>query len=364
MLVHDICSSMEAWAPLAWQESYDNSGLLTGNRSQKVTGVLVSFDCTEAVVEEAIAQGCNMIVAHHPILFKGIKQLTGRDYVERTLILAIKNDIAIYASHTNLDHAPKGVSYQLAQKLGLQSGKILRPMRDALRQLTYFVPEADAEQVRAALHAAGAGNIGEYAACSFSGAGTGRFTPSDAANPTIGQAGQAEEVAELKVDMLFPKHLESAVLSALFTSHPYEEVAYFVTSLGNSWQDVGAGFVGELPKALSASEFTSYVKEKLGLTYFRHTPWLGKSIKRIALCGGAGSFLLTDAIRAQADVYISGDFKYHEFFDAENHLTICDIGHYESEVMIKDTIHEYLSNNFSTFAVLKSMTHTNPVSLA
>jgi dinuclear metal center YbgI/SA1388 family protein len=305
-----------------------------------------------------------MIVAHHPILFKGIKQLTGRDYVERTLILAIKNDIAIYASHTNLDHAPKGVSYQLAQKLGLQSGKVLRPMRDALRQLTYFVPEADAEQVRAALHAAGAGNIGEYAACSFSGAGTGRFTPSDAANPTIGQAGQAEEVAELKVDMLFPKHLESAVLSALFTSHPYEEVAYFVTSLGNSWQDVGAGFVGELPKALSASEFTSYVKEKLGLTYFRHTPWLSKSIKRIALCGGAGSFLLTDAIRAQADVYISGDFKYHEFFDAENHLTICDIGHYESEVMIKDTIHEYLSNNFSTFAVLKSMTHTNPVSLA
>jgi putative NIF3 family GTP cyclohydrolase 1 type 2 len=164
--------------------------------------------------------------------------------------------------------------------------------------------------------------------------------------------------------MLYPKHLESAVLGTLFTSHPYEEVAYFVTSLGNSWQDVGAGFVGELPQAMSSSEFTSYVKEKLGLTYFRHTPWLGKSIKRIALCGGAGSFLLADAIHTQADVYISGDFKYHEFFDAENHLTICDIGHYESEVMIKDTIHEYLSNNFSTFAVLKSMTHTNPVSLA
>jgi dinuclear metal center YbgI/SA1388 family protein len=355
---------MEAWAPLAWQESYDNSGLLTGNRAQQVTGVLVSFDCTEAVVEEAISKGCNMIVAHHPILFKGIKQLTGRDYVERTLILAIKNDIAIYASHTNLDHAPKGVSYQLAQKLGLQAGKVLRPMRDALRQLTYFVPEADAEKVREALHAAGAGNIGEYSACSFSSAGTGRFTPSSQANPTIGQAGQAEEVGEVKVDMLYPKHLESAVLSTLFKAHPYEEVAYYSTSLGNSWQDVGAGFVGELPQAMSSSEFTSYVKEKLGLTYFRHTPWLGKSIKRIALCGGAGSFLLADAIHKQADVYISGDFKYHEFFEAENHLTICDIGHYESEVMIKDAIHEYLSNNFSTFAVLKSMTQTNPVSLA
>ena len=364
MLVHDICSSMEAWAPLAWQESYDNSGLLTGNRSQKVTGVLVSFDCTEEVVEEAIAKGCNVIVAHHPILFKGIKQLTGRDYVERTLILAIKNDIAIYASHTNLDHAPKGVSYHLAQKLGLQSGKVLRPMRDALRQLTYYVPEAAAEKVREALHAAGAGNIGEYSACSFSSSGTGRFTPSAAANPTIGQAGQSEEVAELKVDMLFPKHLESAVLGALFKSHPYEEVAYFITTLGNAWQDVGAGFVGELPVGLSATDFTLYLKEKLNLTYFRHTPWQGKLIKRIALCGGAGSFLLADAIRAQADVYISGDFKYHEFFDAENHLTICDIGHYESEVMIKDAMHEYLSNNFSTFAVLKSMTHTNPVSLA
>lgn len=355
---------MEAWAPLAWQESYDNSGLLTGNRSQKVTSILVSFDCTEAVVEEAIAKGCNMIVAHHPILFKGIKQLTGRDYVERTLILAIKNDIALYASHTNLDHAPKGVSYHLAQKLGLQAGKVLRPMRDALRQLTYFVPEADAEKVREALHAAGAGNIGEYSACSFSSVGTGRFTPSAVANPTIGQVGKSEEVAELKVDMLYPKHLESTVLGALFKAHPYEEVAYFVTSLGNSWQDVGAGFVGELPKPMSASDFTLYVKEKLGLAYFRHTPWLGKTIQRVALCGGAGSFLLADAIHAQADVYISGDFKYHMFFDAENHLTICDIGHYESEVMIKDAIHEYLSNNFSTFAVLKSMTQTNPVSLA
>jgi hypothetical protein len=237
-------------------------------------------------------------------------------------------------------------------------------MRDALRQLTYFVPEADAEKVRAALHAVGAGNIGEYSACSFSGAGTGRFTPSSQANPKIGQAGQAEEVAEVKVDMLYPKHLESAVLGTLFKAHPYEEVAYYCTSLGNSWQDVGAGFVGELTKPMSASDFTRYLKEKLNLNYFRHTPWLGKPIQRIALCGGAGSFLLADAIHTQADVYISGDFKYHEFFDAENHLTICDIGHYESEVMIKDTIHEYLSNNFSTFAVLKSMTHTNPVSLA
>jgi dinuclear metal center YbgI/SA1388 family protein len=364
MLVQDICSTMEAWAPLAWQASYDNAGLLTGNRLHKITGVLVSFDCTEAVVQEAISKQCNVIVAHHPIIFSGIKQLTGRDYVERTIILAIKHDIAIYASHTNLDHAPKGVSYQLAQKLGLQGGRVLRPMRDALCQLSYFVPTASAAEVRNALHAAGAGDIGNYTACSFSSEGLGRFTPRNEAKPTIGQVGKAEEVQELRVDMLFPKHLESSVISALVSAHPYEEVAYFITSLGNTWQEVGAGYVGELPQALDAEAFGALLKDKLSLTHFRHTAWVGRDIKRVALCGGAGSFLLADAKKANADVFISGDFKYHEFFDAENQCTICDIGHYESEVMIKDTIHEYLSNNFSTFAVLKSETNTNPVSFA
>jgi dinuclear metal center YbgI/SA1388 family protein len=364
MTVQDVCNSMETWAPLSWQESYDNAGLLCGSRSQPVSGVLISLDCTEAVIQEAIDKGCNLIVAHHPIVFKGLKSLTGKDYVERTMILAIKNDIAIYASHTNLDHAPKGVSYQLAQKLGLSDGRVLRPFKQALKQLTYFVPTDAAEVTRKALHAAGAGNIGNYTECSFSQEGTGRFTPKELANPTIGKSNQAEQVKEEQIQLIYPAHLESRILTALKASHPYEEVAYYMQGLDNTWDEVGSGYIAELPKAMEASSFSAYLKEQLGLSHFRHTAWLGRPIKRIAMCGGAGSFLLSDAIKAGADVFISGDFKYHEFFDAENHCTICDIGHYESEVMIKDAIHAYLSNNFSTFAVLKSMTNSNPVSYA
>ncbi len=364
MTVQDVCHSMETWAPLSWQESYDNAGLLCGSRNQVVTGVLISLDCTEAVVQEAIEKGCNMIVAHHPIVFKGLKSLTGKDYVERTMILAIKNDIAIYASHTNLDHAPQGVSFHLAKKLGLMNGQVLRPFKQALKQLSYFVPMESATKTREAIHAAGAGNIGNYSECSFSQTGTGRFTPNELANPTIGSAKKAEEVNEEQVQVIFPAHLEKGILAALFQAHPYEEVAYFVTSLDNTWNEVGSGYIAELPQALEAEQFSKHLKQSLGLSHFRHTAWLGRPIQRIAVCGGAGSFLLGDAIKAGADVYISGDFKYHEFFDAENHCTICDIGHYESEVMIKDAIHAYLSNNFSTFAVLKSMTNSNPVSYA
>jgi hypothetical protein len=230
--------------------------------------------------------------------------------------------------------------------------------------LTYFVPTDAAEATRAALHAAGAGNIGNYSECSFSQTGIGRFTPNDLANPSIGKSNQAEEVNEEQVQLIYPAHLERAILKALHTAHPYEEVAYYIQGLDNTWNEVGSGYVAELPEAMDATTFSTYLKGKLNLVHFRHTAWLGKPIKRIALCGGAGSFLLADAIKAGADVFISGDFKYHEFFDAENHCTICDIGHYESEVMIKDAIHAYLSNNFSTFAVLKSMTNSNPVSYA
>ncbi len=364
MTVQDVCHSMETWAPLSWQESYDNAGLLCGSRNQTVRGVLISLDCTEAVVQEAIDKGCNMIVAHHPIVFKGLKSLTGKNYVERTMILAIKNDIAIYASHTNLDHAPQGVSFHLANKLGLINGQVLRPFKQALKQLSYFVPKESAAKTREAIHAAGAGNIGNYSACSFSQTGTGRFTPNELANPTIGSAQKEEEVNEEQVQVIFPAHLEKVILEALFQAHPYEEVAYFVTSLDNTWNEVGSGYVAELPQAMDVEQFSKHLKQSLGLSHFRHTAWLGRPIQRIAVCGGAGSFLLGDAMKAGADVYISGDFKYHEFFDAENHCTICDIGHYESEVMIKDAIHAYLSNNFSTFAVLKSMTNSNPVSYA
>ncbi|CAM4138085.1 Nif3-like dinuclear metal center hexameric protein [Cytophagaceae bacterium 50C-KIRBA] len=363
MKLADVCRSMEQWAPLAWQESYDNAGLLVGDPATEVTGVLISLDCTEEVVDEAIQKGCNVIISHHPIVFKGLKSLTGKNYVERTVIKAIQHSVALYASHTNLDHAPKGVSYHLAQQLGVK-GKVLLPAENALKQISYYVPIAQQEEVRNALHAAGAGNIGEYAECSFAAEGLGRFTPSAEANPVIGLQGMATEVQEVKVDMIFPSHLESSIISTLKKVHPYEEVAYFIHSLANRWSEVGAGFIGELSEAMSGKDFIQFVKKSLGLSAIRHTPLLKKEIKKVALCGGAGSFLIPEAKRQGADVFLTGDLKYHEFFDGENTCMLCDIGHYESEVMIKDAIHAYLSNIFSNFAVLKSETLTNPVRYA
>jgi dinuclear metal center YbgI/SA1388 family protein len=360
MTVQDICTAMEEWAPLAWQESYDNAGLLVGNRQTPVKGVLISLDCTEAVVDEAITKGCNLIVSHHPIVFKGLKSLTGKNYVERTVIKAIQHNIALYASHTNLDHAPNGVSYQLAKKLGIE-GQVLKPFQDSLKSLIYFIPSAHEESVRMALHEAGAGNIGEYSSCSFTSDGTGRFTPSIHTNPFIGQANQPESVQEKKVEMIYPAHLESKILQALNQAHPYEEVSYFTYGLGNAWKEVGSGFIGKLPTEMSAEEFIRYIKSRLGIQQLRHTALLSKTISTVAVCGGAGSFLLGEAKKQGADAFISADFKYHEFFDAENTCVICDIGHYESEVMIKDAILDYLSNIFSTFAVLKSDIQTNPV---
>ena len=239
MQIREICQQMEAWAPLAWQESYDNAGLLVGDANATAKGVLISLDCTEEVVEEAIKKGCNLIISHHPIVFSGLKRFTGASYVERTVIKAIQNNIALYASHTNLDHAPKGVSYHLASKLGIQ-GQVMKPMQEALKALQYYVPASHEQSVREALHAAGAGNIGEYSSCSFTSEGTGRFQPSADANPHTGIANELSEVNEVKVEMVFPSYLSGEILAALKSAHPYEEVAYSVTSLDNSWQDVGA----------------------------------------------------------------------------------------------------------------------------
>jgi dinuclear metal center YbgI/SA1388 family protein len=363
MQIREICQQMEAWAPLAWQESYDNAGLLVGDANATAKGVLISLDCTEEVVEEAIKKGCNLIISHHPIVFSGLKRLTGANYVERTVIKAIQNNIALYASHTNLDHAPKGVSYHLASKLGIQ-GLVMKPMQEALKALQYYVPASHEQAVREALHAAGAGNIGEYSSCSFTSEGTGRFQPSSAANPHTGTANVLSELSEVKVEMIFPSHLYGQVIASLKSAHPYEEVAYSIYSLDNSWQDVGAGYIGLLENPLSPEAFLHFVKERLGLHALKHTALLEGPISKVAVCGGAGSFLIKEAIKQKADAYITSDIKYHEFFDAENQCLLIDVGHYESEVMIIDAVHDYLSKKISNFAVLKSETNTNPVRFA
>lgn len=359
--IQDILNVLERLAPLRYQESYDNAGLQTGDAQAEATGALVTLDCTEAVLDEALAKGCNLVVAHHPVIFKGLKSLTGRSYVERTIIKAIQHNIAIYASHTNLDNVLHGVNTKIADKLGLQNQRILVNKPQTLMQLVTFVPLPQTEQVLQALHQAGAGNIGEYSNCSFQVAGTGRFQPSDKARPTIGKPGRPEQVEENRVEVIFPAYLQGKMMAALQQAHPYEEVAHYLYNLENKNQEVGIGMIGDLTEALSEADFLAYLIAKMQLPGLRYTTIGSKNVRRVAVCGGAGSFLLNDAIKQGADAFVTGDFKYHEFFDAEGRILIADIGHYESEVYTKEIFYDTISKNFPNFAVLISEVNTNPV---
>lgn len=360
--IRDITNCLESLAPLAYQEEYDNAGLLVGNPQSEVTGIIVSLDCTEEVIDEALQKGANLVVAHHPIVFKGLKQFNGKNYVERAVIKAIKNDIAIYATHTNLDHVQNGVNYMIAERLGLINARILSPKKNLLKKLVTFVPLENTDSLLAALHRVGAGQIGAYSNCSFSVTGVGRFTPSDHANPYIGSPQKAEEVLENRIEMIFPSYIEHQLLQTLKETHPYEEIAYYISEISNINQEVGAGVIGILQEPEDEYAFLIHLKEAMNLRIIRHTPLLKKPIHKVAVCGGAGSFLLKDAIRQGADVFITSDYKYHEFFDADGKIIICDIGHYESEVYTKDLIISYLSEKFCNFAILKSEVNTNPVS--
>ncbi|HEV7350494.1 Nif3-like dinuclear metal center hexameric protein [Telluribacter sp.] len=357
----DVIRQLERLAPPAYQESYDNAGLLVGDPTAQVKGVLLTLDSTEAVVDEAIQRGCNVIVAHHPIVFKGLKKLTGRTYVERTVIKAIKNDVAIYSVHTNLDSVVNGVNWALANRLGLQHIRILAPKKQLLMKLTFFVPADHTQQVLEAVYGAGAGQIGEYSRCSFRTSGTGTFRPSEEANPTTGERGKDEEVQENRVEVLLPAYLEQAVVRAMRQAHPYEEVAYYLSALENENQEVGIGAVGELPDPMTATDFLTMLKKNMQTPVVKHTEPVHDQIRRVAVCGGVGSFLLPDAIRAGADAFVTADYKYHEFFDAENRILICDIGHYESEVNTKEVLYKYLSEKFGNFALCLSEVNTNPV---
>lgn len=360
-LIKEIITELEKLAPLPYQEDYDNAGLLVGSPQTTVTGILFTLDITEEIVEEAIAKQCNLVVAHHPIIFKGLKKLNGKNYVERTVIKAIKNDVALYATHTNLDHVVGGVNWQIAERLGLQNIKILAPKRQLLTQLAFFCPIENTQAVLDALFEAGAGAIGEYQHCSFRGEGLGTFLPGSNANPAIGSQGKLETVHEHRVEVMLPSHLQGQVLAALKRAHPYEEVAYYLTQLENENQEVGAGAIGELPEALDSHSFLWHLKDNMQADVVKHTEPTGKPIRRVAVCGGAGSFLLRNAIGAGADAFITADYKYHEFFDADGRIMICDIGHYESEVFTKNLLFNYISRKFSNFALCLSEVSTNPV---
>ncbi len=361
LTIQEITTYLEQLAPLQLQEDYDNAGLIIGNAHEKVTGVLVSLDCTEAVIQEAIDRSCNLVVAHHPIVFKGLKKITGRNYIERTVLMAIKNNIAIYAIHTNLDNVVGGVNFKIAAQLGLQNVSILSPKASQLMKLVVFTPVAHTESLLRALHAAGAGDIGNYSNCSFHTTGTGSFMPNQAANPTIGQANVQEEVLENRIEVVFPSYLQGKILTAMKAAHVYEEVAYYVSAINNQHQAVGSGAVGFLENEMNEVDFLQFLKEKMNVTVIRHTALLNKKIKKVALCGGAGGFLLNAAIGQKADIFITADYKYHEFFDADGHLIIADIGHFESEQYTKELLVEYLSKKITNFAVCLSKVATNPI---
>ena len=361
MKIKEITNYLESVAPLHYQESYDNAGLLVGDANREIDAALITLDCTEEVVEEAIENNCNLIIAHHPIIFSGLKKITGQNYVERTIIKAIKNDIAIYAIHTNLDNIKTGVSAKIAEILGVENCKILSPKKDLLRQLAVYCPVSDTEKVKEALFQAGAGDIGNYDECSFSAKGEGTFRANEGCDPHIGNIGERHTEKEEKIEVIFPKYKENTIISALKQAHPYEQVAYQIYILDNIYENVGAGIVGELAQKVDTNRFLEMLKTKMQTDCIRHTKLVKNQIKRVAICGGSGSFLLSNAICEKADIFITADFKYHEFFDGENDIIIADIGHFESEQFTKDLIYDLLNKKFSKFAVRLSKVNTNPI---
>lgn len=361
MKVKDITNYLEQLAPLAYQESYDNSGLLIGDPQQEVTGASITLDVTEAVIDEAIANGDNVIIAHHPLIFNGVKKLTGKHWVERCVIKAIQNKIALYAIHTNLDNIHTGVNRMIAEKLGLANLQVLNPKKDLLTKLVSFVPPENTQAVLDALYEAGGGEIGNYDHCSFKTEGTGSFRPGEKATPYVGTNNEDETVQENRIEIIFPSHISGKIIGALHKSHPYEEVAYYLTPLANKHQEVGSGMIGYLESPMDAEAFLKMLKSKMNTDCIRHTYICRKEIRKVALCGGAGSFLLNHAKSQGADIFITGDFKYHEFFEADDQIIIADIGHFESEQYTKDLLYDILSKKITNIAFRLSEVQTNPI---
>ncbi|WP_369047740.1 Nif3-like dinuclear metal center hexameric protein [Tenacibaculum sp. UWU-22] len=361
MIIRDVTNYIEELAPLSYAEDFDNVGLLVGSYTTKVTGVLVTLDTLEETVEEAIAKNCNLIVSFHPIIFSGLKKINGSNYVERTVLKAIKNDIAIYATHTALDNSKNGVSAKMCDVLELTNTQILIPKKGVIKKLTTYVPTSNANALRNQLFEVGGGNIGNYSNCSFNIEGKGSFKGNENSNPTIGKKGELIFEKETCITITFEDYLEKKILNTLFKHHPYEEVAYEIITLDNSNQNIGMGMLGELYKEMEEKEFLKFIKNTFKTGCVRHSKFINKPIKKVAVLGGAGSFAISHAIRAKADAYISADFKYHEFFKAENSILLADIGHYESEQFTKNLLVEYLTKKITNFAIVLSEKSTNPI---
>ncbi|AZQ45046.1 Nif3-like dinuclear metal center hexameric protein [Nonlabens ponticola] len=360
MQIRDITSALEELAPLQYAQDFDNVGLLVGNHQENVTGVLITLDCLESVVDEAIEKKCNLIVTFHPIIFSGLKHLRETDYVRRTVVKAIKNNIAIYATHTALDMAHGGVSHRMGSQLQLQNVKTLIPENGLLHKLSIHVPQDHLEIVREAIFQAGAGKISNYSDCSFTTSGTGTFQPGEQSQPFSGKSGQRSTVDEYNLEVILLPHKKKEILSAMQDTHPYEEISYQIIKLENEYNRIGMGAIGELPNAISQDDFLATIKNVFNSGVVRSSLSRKRNIKKVAVLGGSGAFAIKNALQAGADAFVTADLKYHDFFQGEN-ILLCDVGHYESEQFTKNLLQEYLTEKFSNFAILCAQAQTNPV---
>ncbi|MCH7784233.1 MAG: Nif3-like dinuclear metal center hexameric protein [Bacteroidetes bacterium] len=361
MKINEVITILEELAPLSYSEDFDNTGLIVGEGNTEVSGILVTLDTLERVVDEAIDNNCNLIVSFHPIVFSGLKKFNNKNYVERVIIKSIKNNIAIFAIHTALDNSWNGVNAMICEKLNLKNRKILIPKNDTIQKLFTYVPTASVKKVRNALFKAGAGNIGNYSKCSFNIKGTGSYMGNENSNPLVGEKGEIRFEDEVQIGVTFQKHLQSSVLKALYDSHPYEEVAYEVTTLENTNPQIGMGMIGELNKEVNERDFLSFLKDTMKTDCIRHSKLLKKPIKKIAVLGGSGSFAIETAKQAGANVFVTADLKYHDFFKAENSILLADIGHYESEQYTKELLASFLNKKISNFAIILSQINTNSI---
>ena len=361
MIVQQLLETLDQWAPNAYAEDFDNVGLLVGDPKTKCSGVLITLDCTEAVVDEALSKKCNVILCFHPIIFSGLKKITGANYVERVVQKAIKNDLAIIALHTRLDNHPQGVNHVLCERLGMVNTQILIPKKDSLKKLVTYVPKSHSEHVLEALHKVGAGNLDNYSECSFLLEGTGHFTGNEGSTPHLGKKLEKTSVQEIQINVVFESHLLHPIQKALHQAHPYETVAYEIYHLINSYAEVGMGRIGFLEKEMDLASFLNFVKKQLNTEHLRYSPDPGKPIKKVAVLGGSGSFAIEDAKRQNADAFITADLKYHQFYQGEKQLVLLDVGHYESEQFTKNLIFDYLTKKLPNFAFVLSRTKTNPV---
>lgn len=361
MKIKEIVSALERFAPLPLQDGFDNAGLQIGLTDAEATGALLCLDVTEAVLDEAIASGCNLVISHHPLIFKGYKSITGKDYVERCILKAIKNDLVIYSAHTNLDNAQGGVNHKIAEKIGLTNLRVLDEKANALVKLVTFVPSAQADAVRDALFAAGCGAIGNYDSCSYNLKGEGTFRAQAGTHPYCGTIGELHQEAEVRIETVLPEYKKGEAIKALLSAHPYEEPAYDVYPLQNSWSQAGSGIVGELEEPETELEFLKRIKKTFEVGCLKHNKLTGRLIQKVALCGGAGAFLIPQAIRNQADIFITGEIKYHDYFGRDTEILLAEIGHYESEQYTKEIFYTIIRDLFPNFVIQFSKVNTNPI---